>query len=89
MENINICEVLVHNELLRSYDLFSTAFDTDYSARGTDTLGEKTKASLWTTANLDRLPSLPHTNLIKQPGGIMSKFVRLPLQSLLLCLSIS
>jgi hypothetical protein len=68
MENIDVCEVLVRNELSRTYDLFSAAFDTNYSAHGTDTFGEKTKASLWTTTNLDCLPAWLHTNLTKQPS---------------------
>jgi hypothetical protein len=66
MENINVCEVTVRDELLSALHLFSAAFYTDYPALGTDTLGEKTETTLRATADLDHLPSFPHTNLIKQ-----------------------
>jgi hypothetical protein len=89
MENVNVSETLVGNELPRSYDLISAAFDTDDSAQGADTFGEKTEASSWTTTNLERLRALAHMNLTEQPSRIIGKFVSLALQSLLLCLSIS
>jgi hypothetical protein len=68
MEHIDVCEVTVRDELLSALHLFSAAFDADYTAGGTDAVGEKTETTLWATADLDHSPSFPHTNLVKQPG---------------------
>ena len=89
MENIDVGQATVHDELSSALHLFSAAFHTDHPARGTHTFGEKAQTTLWATADLDRSPSFPHTHLIEQPARIMGKFVSLPLQTLLLRLTVT
>jgi hypothetical protein len=68
VDDFDIRQVTVSDELLSALHLFSAAFYTDYPACGTDALGEQTETTLWTTTDLDNSPTLPHTDLVKQPA---------------------